>query len=364
MRFLINTFTHWNEPPRARHQLTFALAKKFQVAFIAANKIGLPGIKKVVVSDNIILVQPYFPLDVRIRYRIPLINEIYQIWLFRRIKKLFGENEVINFDFSAYLIHKFFKRVYYYCNDNFAAISSKINIWPIYKYHIFCEKNLSKKAQYSFATSPLLAENIRKYNKNTYCIPLGGPDINEFNISPNLKINGSSSINIGLVGFISHGKISSDLINNILEEIDCYVTLIGPVSSDFRDSLIQKERVILKGVKTGEELYAEVNKFDVAIAPYKTNSTDQGNIPNKLFLYLALGKPVVITEMNGLSKLDTPDKSVYRAKSLHDFPKLIIKAHEENSNELIEQRISYGKSNTWDQRANDFLSIVTTKNLN
>lgn len=361
MRFIINTFTKWEEPPRARHQLTYALAKIYDVTFIAANKIGWPYISQHKINDKILLIQPVFPIDTRLRYRIPLLNELYQIWLYRALKKKFGKVEVINFDFSGYLIHKFFNTVYYYCNDNFSAISKKINFWPIFKYHEYCEKRLSKKAAYCFATSAMLAENLEQFNKRTYEIPLGGPDITEYKIKPGFNNNKDKTINIGLVGFISHDKLSSDLINSILDNLDCKLSLIGPVSDDFIKSIKDKTRVSVLGVLTGENLYNEVNKFDVAIAPYLHKKTDEGNIPNKVFLYIALGKPVVISAMNGLKRMIIPEKLLYTVERLNEFPDVIMQAHSENSPELVTRRINYGLQNTWEKRIEKFLSIISEK---
>ncbi len=71
MKFIINTFTHWDEPPRARHQVAFALAKNHTVVFVAANKIGIPAVKTTPVQNNLTLVQPRFFVGNKIRYRIP-----------------------------------------------------------------------------------------------------------------------------------------------------------------------------------------------------------------------------------------------------------------------------------------------------
>jgi antibiotic biosynthesis monooxygenase (ABM) superfamily enzyme len=86
IKYIINTMTAWDEPPRARHQVTTALAKKYKVAFVASNKVGLPKIS-FTYMDNILLIQPFFPVYLKIRYRIPILNEIYQIWLFNKLKK-------------------------------------------------------------------------------------------------------------------------------------------------------------------------------------------------------------------------------------------------------------------------------------
>jgi hypothetical protein len=358
MRFIINTLTHWEEPPRARHQVTYALARKFKVAFVAANNSGFPKIEFTDVNENIVLIQPYFPVDVRIRYRVPLLNELYQLWLFSRLKKKYKGVEIINFDFSAYLVRRFFKSVYYYCNDNFSGISKKINVWPVYIYHAYIERRLIKAAKFCIGTSPIIAEILKKVNVRSYEIPLGGPDIDEFDVSPSGKNSDKGKINIGLVGFISNGNLSYQLINDILAEINCTITLVGPVDPGFFEKISDKSRIDVKGVLTGKDLLMEVNKFDVAIAPYLDNKIFEGGMPNKLFIYLALGKPVVVTELMTLTKMNLPEKFIYLVRKTSDFPDLIRKAHEENNMDLIRLRVNYAKMNTWDKRIEDFSKLL------
>lgn len=361
VKFLINTMTAWDEPPRARHQVTSALAKKYGVAFVAANKIGTPRIEYIR-ENNVLLIQPYYPVNTKIRYRIPLINELYQRWLFYKLKNKFNQVDVINFDFTAYLIHQFFSKVYFYCNDNFTSISKKINHYLVYKYHVYCEHKLASKAQLCVATSSVILEHVKQINSNTHELLLGGPNIDEFNVVPTSEKLEKEVINVGLVGFIRNYNLSYQLINSILEKLSCTVTLIGPVEDDFLRNLKYRDRIILKGVLTGERLIEEVNKFDVAIAPYIDSKIDEGAFPNKLLVYLALGKPIVVTDLLSLRNVKLPSKMIYTARNNDEFPDKIITAHNENNAHLIKRRIAYSKENTWDIRMEKFLELTKKKN--
>jgi glycosyltransferase involved in cell wall biosynthesis len=356
VRFLINTGTFWDEPPRARHQVTRALAKHYKVAFVAANHVGVPKLKFSITEENTLLIQPYYPFDFRIRYRLPIINELYQRWLFKKLKLVFGNTEVINFDFTAYLLHKYFSSVNYYCNDNFVSISKKLNFWPIYLYHIACERKLISKAKLCIGTSSIIVSKLVKRNLNTHEILLGGPNIEEYDIKPRDKRNGKGPINIGLVGFIRNYNLSYQLLNEIIDQIDCTLTLIGPVEPDFFNHINKPEKVIIKGIMTDHSLLNAVNEFDVAIAPYLSRKIEEGGMPNKLFIYLSLGKPVIMTELKSLIKMNLPEKLVYLVGGSQDFSSLILKAHDENNWNLIQERVRYAKENTWDIRIDDFLS--------
>ena len=57
--------------------------------------------------------------------------------------------------------------------------------------------------------------------------------------------------------------------------------------------------------------------------------------------------------MPGLDQLNLNDGIIYAAKEEEDFPALVHRAHEENTKELIQERIGYAKRNTWDKRMED-----------
>ncbi|EPR67536.1 hypothetical protein [Cyclobacterium qasimii] len=86
MEFIVYTNTEWDGPPRSRHQLAHALAKRFKVTFVSSNTIGIPGLKSTQVNDNFELLTPSFPASFRLRYRMPVLNEAYQVWLFTKLK--------------------------------------------------------------------------------------------------------------------------------------------------------------------------------------------------------------------------------------------------------------------------------------
>jgi hypothetical protein len=356
MKFLINTLTAWDEPPRARHQVAGALSKKFDVVFVSANKKGFPRINIYPVHSNLTVIQPFFPIDVRIRYRLPVLNEIYQAWLFRWLKKRYSDRKVINFDFTAHRIFRYFKTVYYYCNDNFSSISRKINVWPIYRYHEYCEQKIMKSSVFCIGTSPMITANLLNWNPLSYEILLGGPDIHEFNITPAAKNETEHPMNIGLVGFISNYNLSSDLINKILQQVNCTITFIGPVDPQFYESIEKKDKVIRKGTLTDKDLLTAVNDFDVAIAPYASKKVNEGGIPNKMFIYLAVGKPVVTTKLKSLSQIELPEKLIYPVDEMDHFPDIIVQAYNENNSELIQSRVDFAQKNTWDLRMDQFIT--------
>ncbi len=361
MKFLINTFTHWEEPPRARHQVAYALAKQHTVVFVAANKIGFPGVKFSQKKENITLVQPRFFVGNKIRYRIPVLNEFYQHWLYSKLRKLYGDFSVINFDFTATRVYRYFQDVIFYYNDNLAAISKRLNPGVIARYHEKAEATVATKAKFCVSVTPLLKEKLQKFNPNSYEIPLGGPDITEHGIEVNEKVAKNGPIRVGLVGFISDYSISSHTINFILNQVNMELVVVGPVEDAFMEKLANRDRLILKGTLTGRELFQEINMFDIAIAPYCQAITKDDSVGvgtgSKMYQYLSLGKPVVISDMVGLHNVSFPEKFLYIAGEDQDFPALINKAQEENTTAVILDRKKFAEKNTWEKRMEKLIEI-------
>ncbi len=353
--FLINTVTAWDEPPRARHQLTYSLSCNHRVIFITRNKTGFPGIKTFQPQKNITVIEPVFPLDYRYRYRLPIVNEIYQEWLFRWINKNISFDHCINFDFTAMRLYSYFKDAMYYCNDEFIGIG-KYPFWLINKYHKICENTVINKSSFCVVTASLLKEKLKKINHNTFLIPLGGPALGDIKVVPR-KVAQTGLIHVTLI-YVGTRNLDHDLINDLLLKENILIECVGPRDEEFENKILKHKNISFTGVLKGMDLFQAINKADVGIAPYVLNKLSIGVTPNKLWNYLALGKPVVISDLPNLKLIDYPDKFVYKYKSRTDFYDLIVKAHEENNDSLIEKRLKFADSNSWDKRVEEFLIIA------
>lgn len=358
MKFLINTITDWDEPPRARHQIAHALADKYPVTFIAGNRFGMPGLKSILTSKNLKVIIPYFPVRLKVRIRIPVVNRLYQKWLYNILFKEYKNHIVINFDFTAKYLHDYFPCTIYYCNDDHIGMSYKLNPKFIADYQKHTEKIIAQKSVVCVATSDYLKNKLKQYNDNVFEIRLGAPDVE--NIKIGTAIRRKEKINVGFVGFLQTADIN--LLKKIINNEEFILTLIGPFGKKEADKLTQYQNIRLTGKLTGQSLYQEINQFDVGIIPYIL-STEIDRTPNKLWLYLALGKPVVITNIPGIRNWVFPEKSVYKANNADEFNDYIMMAHTENNQLLTKQRIQFAKDNTWESRMNQLIQILKTFQL-
>ncbi len=360
MRFLITSLTSWDEIPRARHQVTEELIRAgHEVVFVEKNRIGVFRVNVRKEKPGLTLVTPFFPVDYRFRFRLPGLNELYQWWTFRSLKKKFGDLLVINFDYTAHLVSRFFENTIYYCNDDYIG-NSKYPVWIVNRYHEFVEKRTAKLARFCVGTADSLMEKLSRYNPKTYKIPLGGP--NPANLNTVRAFREQGKIRVGLMGTIKSNYVSPVIINRLLEEPSMELVFIGKVESSFSEQVDDMTQIEVCGVLTGDELYREMSKFDVAIAPYDVEEINVGGTPNKLFQYLACGCPVVMTALPSVSAKNYPAGMVYVAEE-EGFASMIRKASDEDCQEFFERRKTLAAENTWEKRVEEFLFHLSEHGL-
>ena len=101
--------------------------------------------------------------------------------------------------------------------------------------------------------------------------------------------------------------------------------------------------------------------MDVGIAPYYMTDSNTGRTPNKMWQYLAAGKPAVITNLPNVRHWSFPSGTVYKADKEKEFVDMIEKAYQEDSGKLVKERIHLAKNNSWEKRAELLLSYIDDK---
>jgi glycosyltransferase involved in cell wall biosynthesis len=83
---------------------------------------------------------------------------------------------------------------------------------------------------------------------------------------------------------------------------DWTLVLLGPLQCSC-EALLRRPNVRHLGAKTHEELASHIAGFDAALVPYVRNSQTETVIPAKIGEYLAMGKPVVSTDLPAVREL-------------------------------------------------------------
>ena len=108
----------------------------------------------------------------------------------------------------------------------------------------------------------------------------------------------------------------------------------------------------------GPKKYADLpkysSKFDCAIIPFGLGEIAKGTSPVKLFEYMAMGLPTVVTK--DLKECEGYDY-VYLAKNEKDFSdKLKLAIRESKKSDVKEKLRTYAEDNTWMKRAEDIMA--------
>lgn len=372
MKFLINTITSWDEPPRCRHQVAMELARTHEVVFIEKNRSGIPKIEALQENKNLTRLLPFWPVDARIRYRIPLLNALYQEFLFRRVKQLIAYDkdhdegndwQVINFDHTATRILTHFKRnqIVYYCNDDHIG-NGHFNPGWVNLYHRRAERRIIEGSAFCIGTSDYLYRKLSAGNANTRLILLGAPG----NIPDRYKVfknqdKNPGTIKVAYVGFMQPGKLCFDSIRACLSDPRLHLTFIGPQNREVLEAFPDSDRVAYQGVKVGEDLYAALSDMNLCICPYNLAGINLGTTPNKLWLYMALGKPAVVTRIPNMESWEIGEDLYYRADSASDYPRLVEQAFLRDSDALFRGRIEAAAQNSWESRVNELKCVLRSQ---
>lgn len=351
--FMVLTNTDfWEDPPRARHQVTEALMKNYSVFFVSTNRVGMHRIKIQDVDERLKVLIPYYPIDYRIRYRIGYFNKMYQNWLFGILKQTLKNKKVvvINFDNTATEIFKYFENVVFFCND--------FNIRYYYlgaikRYFEECEAYIATNSKLCVATSKFLSDRLLQYNSNTVELRHGAPLVAS---NPSFRRNGT--VRIGLVGFVHQRRFCQETLTELISKSNVEVYIYGTVTNRLRRLFGKYKNVRIRGVLKGKALIDELMKIDVGIAPYRIEDVNLGATPNKLWLYLSVGKPVVVSDIPAIRDWKFKEKFVYRAKNNYEFTNKVFEAYKEDNEELMISRFLFAKENSWDKRIEQLLAKI------
>lgn len=95
--------------------------------------------------------------------------------------------------------------------------------------------------------------------------------------------------------------------------------------------------------------------FDVSTIPFKINEVTESTSPVKLFEYMAMGKPIVTTDMQECRKYN----SVLIGKNQEEFIKRIDEALElKNSMEYLNTLKKEALENTWESKAREIKEVL------
>jgi glycosyltransferase involved in cell wall biosynthesis len=154
---------------------------------------------------------------------------------------------------------------------------------------------------------------------------------------------------IGYVGGI-HKYVDTQMLAAMARaRPDWSWVLVGPSQTSVRE-LKRMANVYLAGPKVHRELPQYIRDFDVGIVPYKSNGYTATVVPTKINEYLAVGKPVVSTDLPEVIAFNNHhDIIITSPNHASQFIASIEKALSASTeNEVINRRQTVAALHDWD----------------
>lgn len=214
----------------------------------------------------------------------------------------------------------------------------------------------SKSADLVFASANNLAQEKRSINSNTHFFP-NGVNAAFFDSCRPLSED-MLSISRPIVGFV--GNIGSwvdiELLAYAARAIpSANFVLVGPAQVN-TDLLERIPNMHLLGAVSGELLPNYLRAFDVGLIPYRLTSFTHYTFPSKLMEYLAMGIPVVTTD---LSEIQPFKDHIMIARSKEDFTEAVRAAlMDTNSISEAAERRKLAMKYRWDLLVENMESVI------
>ena len=379
--FLFLSTTDWDAPQfGSRQQIALHLARRgHRILFVEVPRslhscfTDPTGTKRAIrrlgqwrkIAEGIVAYTPFpvFPL-----YYCPLTNALNQRLLLRYLHHLLTAQrwqlDVLwtYWPNTAPLVAKLGERfAVYHCIDDFAAAG-----YPLTRRHWVAdmERDLCRKVDLVLARTEELAAARRRDNPSTFLLA-GGVDTDLFDplrvSRPHPEIADLPSPRAGFVGTLDD-RVDIELLVRCAQKLhDVTFVLLGPQKRHRVDSrtLESLPNVVLLPPCPHDQVPAILAGFDVCLIPYLISPYTRSLSPIKLYEYLAMGKPVVGTD---LPYLHREEARIIIAHSQDEFIAGVAAAlRETRSSEKAAWRRQAALNQSWEAQVDEIERLLAVR---
>ncbi len=216
-------------------------------------------------------------------------------------------------------------------------------------YDVDFERYLVRNVTRCSITTKSLGEAIQEWGIESALLIPNAYEPGAFSILPSGRL-GEQPFTVGYFGHLTSAWFDWDLIIQLAEKrTEWIIELIGP---GLPPRSIP-DNIHLTGRLPHAELADHAAHWNVAIIPFQEGDLSRSVDPIKVYEYLALGKPVVVTGMPHLSQMPY----VYPAQSTDEFEEMILEASGMTLDEQVIAR--FLSENNWDQRIKVMLQEIS-----
>jgi glycosyltransferase involved in cell wall biosynthesis len=173
-----------------------------------------------------------------------------------------------------------------------------------------CITRLVAKADLTIVTSPTLVEKVRGRTRQWVLVP-NGFDERLFSGESRSIPSELAELPRPIIGFVGtlFGFLDYDLLASVARAMPAAsFVFVGRVYGESAQRGVERLRALpntyFTGSKPQSEIPSYISGFDVCINPFKVDDVSRAVSPLKVYEYLACGKPVVSTPMEGLASED------------------------------------------------------------
>jgi uncharacterized SAM-binding protein YcdF (DUF218 family)/glycosyltransferase involved in cell wall biosynthesis len=245
----------------------------------------------------------------------------------------------------------------YYCIDDFS--SSSIGAKRI----VASEEALFVTADLVFVTSEKLRQRAARHSDHVHVFPFGVKfdafdRVREETSAPPDDLARLRRPVVGYVGGL-HQWVDQDLVAAVAARLpEVSVALVGPAQTEL--STLQKApNIFLLGLKPHQDLPRYVKAFDVGLVPYRLTEYTANVYPTKLNEYLAMGIPVVATDLPEIRRFNAVHGDVVSiAGDPETFAAAVRRSLLPASPADVARRVAVAKSNSWHSRITTMEGLI------
>lgn len=245
----------------------------------------------------------------------------------------------------------------YYCADDFSASSHAA------RRVTQSEETLIAEADLVFVTSQKLFERARRWTDRVHRFP-AGVNFDQFAVvgaASNAVPSDLTTLGGPVAGYVGalHVWVDQELVADLARRMpDVRFALVGPTHSD--TALLRAcPNVHLLGARPHKDIPAYIKGFDAGLVPYRDSEYTASVYPVKLNEYLAMGIPVVATDLPEIRRFNQEHGGVLSvARDVDQFERALRVALAPATPEEVERRRDVARRNSWPRRLEQMSALV------
>ncbi len=247
----------------------------------------------------------------------------------------------------------------YYCIDDFASSSHQA------RQIVHSEGEMFRRADLVFVTSEKLRRRAAAFSSKVHLFPFGVKfdTFDRAREAPREPPADVAHLKRPIVGYVGglHLWLDQDLVVDVARRLpDTTFVFVGPLQTDV-SRLEQCGNVTLLGAKPHGDLPAYVREFDVGIVPYRLSDYTENVYPTKLNEYLAMGVPVVATDLFEIRRFNAEHGNIVAvAGDGEAFTAAIARALTDRQPEVVAHRVDVARGNSWRARIEQMSRLIAS----